>query len=198
MSGKPCLKMVIFVNNSFKLLQSILVIGTIFINIYSDKVSALSINENQCKPYTENIWFTFGVEPILLSAGHMSLNYVATPNIIISARTAGVNDAALRTITLIGLIDGAEYTSDAGILCGLLYNGNLCQLSASAGLAYVEGRKNASFFNDKENFSTLGVPLELQAFWKPFDHFGLGVIGFGNINSKRSFAGAVLALRISF
>jgi len=148
--------------------------------------------------FQEKIWITAGIDPILLSASHLSLNYVALPNMLISLRTCGVNNTLVKTVTLIGLFDGIDYTNDTGILMGWLYNKDCMQFSASAGLAYVYGGKKASFLNNGRRYSTIGIPLEIQAFWKTFDHLGIGIIGFGNLNSKRTFFGGVLALRVSF
>ena len=42
----------------------------------------------------------------------------------------------------------------------------------------------------------LGVPLELQLFWRPGSLVGLGLYGFANFNSQRSFGGLTLGLQL--
>lgn len=42
----------------------------------------------------------------------------------------------------------------------------------------------------------LGVPLEAQLFWRFSTVVGLGLYGFGNLNSEAAFGGATLALQV--
>jgi hypothetical protein len=74
---------------------------------------------------------------------------------------------------------------DVGALYGRSYKTGFAMISGSAGIAYVGGNANP----------TVGIPLESQIFWTPTRYFGIGVYGFGNINTKNSFGGALLGLQ---
>src|SRR5690349_12342863 len=74
--------------------------------------------ENNFQKENEKVWFTLGLDPFLFSAAQASVNFPTTEHSFFSIRTAGVNDQVLKHVTLIGLIDGARYSSDLGLLYG--------------------------------------------------------------------------------
>ena len=76
---------------------------------------------------------------------------------------------------------------DAGVLYGRSYKTQHAMISLGAGVAYVGPSSSAG---------TVGLPLESQIFWTPTDYFGIGVYGFGNLNTKSSFGGALLGIQI--
>lgn len=82
---------------------------------------------------------------------------------------------------------GGTQSWDVGALYGRSYKTQYAMISGSAGVAYVGPSSTAG---------TVGLPLESQIFWTPTRYFGIGVYGFGNINSKQSFAGALLGLQL--
>lgn len=178
-----------------KLILSFITISSLFVSNYSYAGSTYSYSSEN-----ERVWLTLGAgfAPPFHTAGHVSFNVPLCSCFVASLRSVGMCDHLLRAVTLIALVDGSEYASDAGILFGLLHNTDCVQLSASTGVAYVKGGKDSSFFNNAYQYSTIGIPFEVQAFWKPFDHIGIGIVGFANVNSKKSFAGATLSLRVSF
>lgn len=52
-------------------------------------------------------------------------------------------------------------------------------------------------FSDCQGVSTVvGLPIEVQAFWRPGSLVGLGLYGFANFNQAQSFAGLTLGLQL--
>src|SRR5688572_14040869 len=80
---------------------------------------------------------------------------------------------------------GGTANWDVGALIGKSYKTGIAMISGSAGVAYVGGSSDP----------TVGLPLESQIFWTPTKYFGIGIYGFGNINTKESFGGALLGLQ---
>jgi hypothetical protein len=81
---------------------------------------------------------------------------------------------------------GGTQAWDVGVLYGRSYKTQQAMISASAGVGYV---------GPSPEFGTIGIPLESQIFWTPTRYFGIGVYGFGNLNTKESFGGALLSLQ---
>lgn len=94
---------------------------------------------------------------------------------------------------------GASSVKEVGLLYGLIARQKYGYESASAGLSWVQyDQGRGGFLVPKEHiatYDTIGIPGELQFFLTPISHFGLGVIIFGNLNNKKSFMGAALALQ---
>jgi hypothetical protein len=78
----------------------------------------------------------------------------------------------------------------------------------SSGLGTVVGTKRGDFLYSKNawlfgpseyyennHFWTVGLPLKVQYFIRPHRGFGLHLEGFANLNSQRSFVGALISLR---
>jgi len=82
---------------------------------------------------------------------------------------------------------GGTVNWDVGALYGRSYKTQSAMISGSAGLAYVGPSGSAG---------TIGIPLESQIFWTPTQYFGIGVYGFGNLNTKNIFGGALIGLQI--
>jgi hypothetical protein len=47
---------------------------------------------------------------------------------------------------------------------------------------------------ETERFRTVGVPVEVAFVWAPLRHAGVGVTGFGNLNRRRPYGGAVVTV----
>jgi hypothetical protein len=127
----------------------------------------------------------------------LSFNYAVKNNQLLTIRGL--------TASNFNLFDGDAYGSDIGVLYGVMKKTDNVMISASAGLAYtyinqsgdsVYNANTNSWSNTYDTTSTIGVPLETQLFWTPTDHFGIGVVGFGNINGTQSFGGALLAVQV--
>jgi hypothetical protein len=86
---------------------------------------------------------------------------------------------------------------------GLLYGratraaGERHLLGAALGVSVVDGCRGGGIFSDCRDVSAvIGLPLELQAFWRPGKLVGLGVYGFANLNRSQSFAGVTVSLQV--
>ena len=82
---------------------------------------------------------------------------------------------------------GGTENWDIAALYGRSYKTALAMISGGVGVAYVGPSGQAG---------TVGLPLDTQIFWTPTEYFGVGVYGFGNINTKGSFGGALLGIQI--
>lgn len=68
---------------------------------------------------------------------------------------------------------------------------------AAVGVALVDGCTGGSVFSSCRDISAVvGLPIEVQAFWRPGSLVGLGLYGFANFNGARSFAGLTLGLQL--
>lgn len=94
---------------------------------------------------------------------------------------------------------GAEFIGgdyyDMGLLYGLISRNQNGFISASAGVGAVFFEKN--FLGKNDNKTVAGIPMEIQAFWTPVPNFGLGLVGYANVNEEHSFYGMVLALQLA-
>ena len=73
----------------------------------------------------------------------------------------------------------------------------LASISAGVGLVTSTSQKllSQNRYKDIKN-STIGLAIESQLIWAPVRAWGLGLYGFANINSERSFVGVLLSLPI--
>lgn len=154
------------------------------------------------KTYKNNFWFNIAGGAGFPATGsdfwssEFSFNWMTQENQLLTLRVAGDN------------FSGSQGNRDVGILYGLIGKGDIGYLSGSVGVAYTQAEKCTSndsnsddsgdFFSscDSTTTNTIGIPLEIQAFLTPFTHVGIGLIGFGNINSQSSFGGVMLALQL--
>lgn len=118
-------------------------------------------------------------------SGQLNASYQFSANLI-SFRMAGTA----------GLFD--DGFSDYALLYGRATRGarDRHHLSAALGLALVGGCSGGGLGGCQEIRSVLGLPLELQAFWRPGKVVGLGLYGFANLNHSRSFAGLTVSLQL--
>jgi len=75
--------------------------------------------------------------------------------------------------------------TEVGVLYGRVASAPLAFASVSAGLSVVSERS-----------TTIGLPVQVQAYVRPIPGAGLGVTLFGNVNPVRSFAGVGIALQV--
>jgi hypothetical protein len=109
----------------------------------------------------------------------------------------GVNLISMRMTATAGIFEDEFY--DLAILYGRATPpaGARHHLSAAVGLGLVDGCRDASVFSNCRAVSTVvGLPLELQAFWRPGKVVGLGLYGFANFNRAQSFVGVTLGLQV--
>ena len=138
--------------------------------------------------------------------GDVSLDYAVTQHQLLTVRTAGINNTKgihgdnIAYATSGGLIHASDHVGgigDIGAMYGLMSRHNWGYVSASAGLAVVDGSSSPTgyFRSTGKDFTTVGIPLEVQTFWTPTKHVGVGLIGFADANLDGSFAGVTLALQ---
>jgi hypothetical protein len=111
-----------------------------------------------------------------------------------------------------------EWLFEAGLLLGKRSRQGSLDYAASAGVAHVGGILRgapipvqdgpshpaaallvwlaAGSPHEEERFATIGLPLEAQVAWAALPRLQLALIGFGNLNSGRSFAGAAVEGRL--
>jgi hypothetical protein len=89
--------------------------------------------------------------------------------------------------------------SDVALLYGRATRmpGGRYQASAAVGLGVADGcRGGGVFAGCRETASAIGLPIEVQAFWRPARFIGFGFYGFANLNHVQSFAGLTLGLQL--
>lgn len=95
--------------------------------------------------------------------------------------------------------------SDIGVLYGPCIGSGKNLLSFGMGLGVVTGRYptiprgrnvfiNLMSARPKLNMSG-GIPMEVQAFWRPVSFLGVGLYGYANVNSEKLFAGVTLCVQ---
>lgn len=77
---------------------------------------------------------------------------------------------------------------------GLSYKRPLIFLSASSGLGAVWVIQKGP--SGRKRVTTVGIPVDFQAFITPLRVLGIGVAISGNINGKQSYAGAFFCLQL--
>ena len=140
-------------------------------------------------------WFNVGLG--LSTAGSTALSANGSLRInktIFSVRTTQVSEAKDQA-------GGGEFF-DVGILIGTTASVTSNKLIALAvGLARVTGYRYVGEPGrhrtvEKEPLNnSVGIPLEIQMFYRPNHIFGLGVYVFANVNSEQSFGGVTLSIQ---
>jgi|GEM_PF-1799835 len=87
-----------------------------------------------------------------------------------------------------------ELLFDLGVLYSWVRARAPFMISAGAGLGYLRVAGNS----EEEDIDTIGIPLEVKAFFRPVPVLGVGVCGFGNLNLERSFFGVAFCLQAGF
>jgi len=165
---------------------------------------ATAIVHGKPRKWWINLGFGVGGSKIATGpAGEVSANLRVYKHFLIVARSSGVTDntnAFTKSFACIYSggtrcrIDNDNVGDLAGLI-GYMWQGSSGYSAFSAGVGYVSGQQEHD--NDRlDHFHTVGFPVELQTFWTPTGHFGLGLIAFGDLNSKHSFGGIVFAVQI--
>ncbi len=163
------------------------------VNVNANTINILSSNENSnlYSQYVHPWWINVGGG---LTTGFSSKDST-NPGFAISVNVQPTQHQML-TLRSVGadFIGGDFY--DAGLLYGLISRNRNGYVSGAAGISAVFF--DSSFRKDQDiSPTTVGIPLEIQAFWTPVPNFGLGIINYANINSQRSFYGAVIAIQLA-
>ncbi len=102
---------------------------------------------------------------------------------------------SVRSATTFNLFDDDFW--DFALMYGLASRTSGSRITASAGVAIVDGHRCANFFDACEEISaTIGLPLALDVAWIGLGFLGLGIHGFANINSEQSFGGIGLTVQL--
>lgn len=82
---------------------------------------------------------------------------------------------------------------EAGPLVGFVAQGRYSHVSVGSGIALVGGRRP----DEREsNPSTVGLPLDVQAFFTPTRYLGIGLHGYATVSPEENLLGVSLQLQI--
>jgi len=136
--------------------------------------------------------------------GFSSLGFLAGSASVSYQTGAGV--FTLRGATNSETLFGGDEVWDTALLYGFSLKPSLFHVSAGIGIAVVGGWRcetcGLHLFGDTGNDEKtkigprIGLPLELQVFFRPLSFLGIGLYGFADINAARSFAGVTFCLQI--
>jgi hypothetical protein len=164
--------------------------GTITVNAATVNILPSLSEQALIQQYKHPWWINVGgglttgfhsEDPV--NAGYdASINLQPTHHQMLSLRTAGAD-----------FIGGDYY--DVGLLYGLISRNLNGYISGELGIGGVFFTHD--FLGRHDNTSTVGMPMEIQAFWTPVPNFGLGLIAYANVNSEHSYYGSVLALQLA-
>jgi hypothetical protein len=159
--------------------------------------SSSSLQDTSSNSKTHHYWVNLGSgigwvdgglgeDPGGISGG-AGFSYQTGPSLL-SIRWVAIAELQL---DLWGTSGPAEGVWDVGALYGRIAKTSWGLASVSAGLSLVG-------VSDNKGVSTYhpGIPVESQLFWTPTSAFGIGLYAYGNLNSKKSFFGALLCLQI--
>lgn len=95
-----------------------------------------------------------------------------------------------------GFGDCTDY-SDISLFYGLSTRGEKIHVSVSVGSGLASIRDGKRLFEiDNDRVKRLGFALATQLFWQPIKPVGIGIYGFGNINSERHLFGAMITIQL--
>lgn len=128
-----------------------------------------------------------------IGTGRMGLASSVTGGVPIGHRVfVGGRYAQTKELNLLGT-GPAAVIWDAGPLVGLVEQGRWGHLSLGSGVAVVGGR---SPDEPGTKSSTLGIPLDVQAFFTPIRYVGIGVHGYANVNPGDNLLGWSVQLQV--
>ena len=155
-----------------------------------------------------NWWLTVGTglgvgNDVSGAANYVSLNYQIENNRLLTIRAANVLDSSsilsgfpLCSFSAVAssssLCGKHTYSSDIGLVYSFLHRAEFYYLSAGAGFAWVRHRTSGA--NTKKH-RTIGLPVEAQVFRMLTPYIGAGTVVFGDLNPKKSFYAATIALQ---
>ena len=138
----------------------------------------------QERPDIRAIWVQAGLGVSSANLGGLAAASLATARHLVSARASFIAS---------DFEGGEEESFDVALLYGRqLGRGGSFRPSASAGVAYVK----CEGCDAGRNASAVGLALSLEAALWPTKLAGVGLHGFGNVNSIGSFAGLALTVHL--
>jgi hypothetical protein len=149
-------------------------------------------NRSDPPPY---YWITAGIGGADYFGGLAEFTFAPQPSESFALRALYLEEFR---ICLWGCSTPVQYHADIGLLYGRMTKGKWGYASAAGGLALTLLRMNeeSSSGGFQIYHTTVGLPLELQAFLTPLPFAGIGVVASADINPKQSFAGIFLSLQI--
>jgi hypothetical protein len=147
-------------------------------------------------PVSNTYWLTGGIgrasfEGITEFGVHFSGAYQFRGHVIAARTVIGVDPLGLAFAGT----DDVITVEDFGVLFGHGSRPGPLHVSGAAGLG-VAGITRKTAAGGDERTTRFGVPLEAQLFWRPTSFLGVGVYGYGNLNSDQSFWGASLSVEV--
>lgn len=108
----------------------------------------------------------------------------------------GGNLLSLRASATAGLFD--DGFGDYALMYGRATSptGKRYHASAALGLGIVHGCRGGGLGGCRDVSNAVGLPIEVQLFWRPGSRMGLGLYGFANFNDEQSFGGLTLSLQL--
>ena len=96
---------------------------------------------------------------------------------------------------------------EVGVLYGPTMRSRTSFLSIAGGVSLVSSTTRGKYLRNTNEFflrrihesvsrSTIGLPIEVQAFWTPSSFVAFGIYVFGNMNTQRSFGGALFCFQM--
>ena len=155
----------------------------------------------QEKSVQTKAWFSAGVGLGSFNSisGNFGTSLGLNLNYLRSGRSYKVRYVSVKdfNIDLYGSSRPPESVWDIGALYGFERPRSKGSVIFSGGVSYVGGMKYipGDYDNyERNNISTIGLPLEAQFIWSFSSGLGLSTTLFGNINSEKSFGGVTLNL----
>ena len=170
-------------SNQIYLLQVCVIVTSLLISTNFTYAQAKEITAND-KFY----WLNLGLGGSTVGEdGSAALNLNATYQF-------GRNVLSLRALKNAALFK--KEIEEYGLLYGLALTSPPFLASFGGGVAVVSGTIDHSPFSPDEKIDpTIGLPLEVQLFWRPFRLTGVGLYGFANVNSEESYVGGTIGLQ---
>lgn len=123
--------------------------------------------------------------------------------------SGGFGSVRLLTLPGFALVEPAEVSGNGELHSateiGFLYGQQIADrwrhVYAAIGIGYTWGDEriliNEYPYRSKcEKFAVVSVPIEVGLFFSPVLPLGVGVVGFGNLNTEQSFGGLLLCLQL--
>lgn len=97
--------------------------------------------------------------------------------------------------------DASAVAGDLGLVVSYVASPRHAFLAAGAGVAAVFTGDSARAYTTAVNpHTTVGLPLEVRALWRPLadSDFGLGVIAYANVNARQSFFAILAGVQLAW
>ncbi len=116
-------------------------------------------------------------------------------------RVVSMRYMSIISMTMIEIQEGFvryETVKDVGVTYGVIEKNKWLYTSAATGVSFLAGEKRVGVGDANsrlEDFSTVGIPYELQLFITPIPALGVGLSFSGSLNNEASYAGILLCMQ---